>query len=78
MNHSTGFRLATILARKPAGREEKARLPFAEKIAVVERMRRPLASFNVHWVNVHWVNVHWVNAQRERRQPRRDAVAASA
>ena len=73
MNHSTGFRLATILARKPAGREEKARLPFAEKIAVVERMRRPLASFNVHWVNVHWVN-----AQRERRQPRRDAVAASA
>ena len=73
MNHSTGFGLATILARKPAGREEKARLPFAEKIAVVERMRRPLASFNVHWVNVHWVN-----AQRERRQPRRDAVAASA
>jgi hypothetical protein len=63
MNEPASFTLAAILARKSAARQEKARLSFAEKVAIVERMRRDLAPFN---------------ARRERRQQaRRDAGTPS-
>jgi hypothetical protein len=64
MNNPADFTLATILACKSEARKDKARLSFAEKIAIVERMRQDLAPFN---------------ARREKRQQaKRDAVNAFA
>lgn len=64
MNDPAHFTLATVLTRKSEARKEKARMSFAAKIAVVERMRRDLAP---------------INARREqRRKAKTNATPSSA
>jgi hypothetical protein len=40
------FTLDDIVARKQEARSARARMSFAEKVAIVERMREALAPFN--------------------------------
>jgi hypothetical protein len=40
------FTLDDIIARKLEARRQRSRMSFAEKVAIVERMREALAPFN--------------------------------
>jgi hypothetical protein len=46
MKDPADFTLADIIERKQEARRERARMSFAEKVAVVERSRDALAPFN--------------------------------